>query len=45
MKQLVQLQENANKFAELNTELIFVFREEKEGVDGLKKIQQRTKTQ
>lgn len=44
MKQLVQLQEHADKFKALNTELVFVFREEAEGVKGLKKIRDRTKT-
>lgn len=44
MKQLVQLQKRADEFKALNTEVIFVFREEKEGVDGLKKIKQGTKT-
>ena len=42
MRQLVQLQEQADTFEKLNTELIFVFREE--GVDGLKKIRDKTKT-
>ena len=44
MKQLVELQKEADRFAALNTELIFVFREEREGVEGLKKIQERTKS-
>lgn len=44
MRQLVQLQKQASDFKALNTELIFVFREEKEGADGLKKIKARTKT-
>jgi len=44
MRQLVQLQEQADTFEKLNTELIFVFREEREGVDGLKKIRNKTKT-
>jgi len=44
MKQLVQLQKEADAFKELNTEMIFIFREEKEGPAGLKKIQERTKT-
>ncbi len=39
MRQLVQLQESAAEFKKMNTELVFVFREESEGVDGLKKIQ------
>ena len=41
MKQLVQLQEHAEEFKELNAELIFVYREETEGVDGLKKIKDK----
>lgn len=44
MRQLVQLNENAEEFRKLNAELVFVFREEREGVDGLKKIKERTKT-
>ena len=44
MRQLVQLQKQANDFKALNTELIFVFREESDGADGLKKIKQKTKT-
>ena len=44
MKQLVQLQKRADEFTALNAEVIFVYREEKEGVDGLKKIEQGTKT-
>lgn len=44
MRQLVQLQEQASEFKALNTELIFVFREEKEGVEGLKKIKQKSMT-
>ena len=44
MKQLVQLQQHADEFKALNTELVFVFREEKEGSDGLKRIRDRTKT-
>lgn len=44
MRQLVQLQQNAAEFKKLNTELIFVFREESEGINGLKKIKGKTKT-
>ncbi len=44
MKQLVQLQEQADGFKALDTELIFVFREEKDGGDGLKKIKVLTET-
>lgn len=44
MRQLVELQKNKQQFKELNAEVIIVFREEKEGVDGLKKIKTRTKT-
>ncbi|MCP4787176.1 MAG: redoxin domain-containing protein [Fuerstiella sp.] len=44
MRQLVQLQKQADEFKALNTEMIFVFREEKSGVDGLKKIMDGTKT-
>lgn len=45
MRQLVQLQENAKQFADLNAELVFVFREEQEGTAGLQKILDRTKTE
>jgi peroxiredoxin len=41
MRQLVQLQQHAEEFKDLNAELIFVFREEREGVDGLKKIKEK----
>ena len=41
MKQLVQLKERETEFKALNAELLFVFREESEGVDGLKKIKQK----
>lgn len=44
MRQLVQLQKQASDFKTLNTELIFVFREESEGPAGLKKIKAKTKT-
>jgi peroxiredoxin len=44
MKQLVELQKQDNEFKKLDAELIFVFREEKEGVDGLKKIKDKQKT-
>ncbi|HIE97388.1 MAG TPA: redoxin domain-containing protein [Planctomycetes bacterium] len=44
MRQLVQLQKQADEFKALNTEMIFVFREEQSGVDGLKKIKEKTKT-
>ena len=41
MKQLVQLKGHAETFKSLNAELLFVFREESEGVEGLKKIKQK----
>ena len=41
MKQLVQLQMQAEEFKNLNAELIFVFREEADGVDGLEKIKEK----
>lgn len=44
MRQLVELQKQAEQFKKLNAELIFVFREEREGVKGLAKIRARTKT-
>lgn len=44
MKQLGELQGHAKAFEALDAELIFVFREEREGVEGLKKIQKRFPT-
>ena len=44
MKQLVQLQQHADEFKKLNAEMLFVFREEQEGVDGLKKIKAKHNT-
>lgn len=44
MRQLVQLQQHVDDFKELNAELIFVFREESEGVEGLKKIKEKHDT-
>ena len=43
MRQLVQLQKHADDFKDLNAEMIFVFREESEGVEGLKKITEAQK--
>ena len=44
MRQLVQLQQQANEFKALNAEMIFIFREEADGPAGLKKIEEKTKT-
>lgn len=44
MRQLVELQRHADEFKALGAELVFVFREEADGVDGLKKIRERSKT-
>ena len=44
MRQLVQLQTEADQFKALNAELVFVFREESKGVAGLKQIKQKHKT-
>lgn len=44
MRQLVELQKHAEDFKKLNTELVVVFREEAEGVAGLKKIKSKTRT-
>ena len=44
MAQLVQLQKQSEEFQKLNAELIFVFREERQGVEGLKMIKDRSKT-
>lgn len=38
------MQKHASEFKDLNTELIFVYREESEGVAGLKKIQSKVDT-
>ena len=43
MRQLVQLNESAERFDELGVEVIAVFREEKAGVAGLRKIVDRQK--
>ena len=44
MRQLVELKSNgAKQFEELGVEVVAVFREEKEGIGGLKKIKARTK--
>ena len=44
MKQLGELQKNgAQQFKELGVEVVAVFREEREGIAGLKKIKNRTK--
>ena len=44
MQQLVELQKHAETFQRLNTEVVFVFREESLGVDGLKKMKVKHKT-
>ncbi|MFN3191878.1 MAG: peroxiredoxin family protein [Aureliella sp.] len=44
MRQLGELQGQAEEFKKLDAELIFVFREEQKGVEGLKMIQQRIPT-
>lgn len=44
MTQLVELGKNKEKFAKAGTEIIAVFREEAKGVDGLKKIKEKTGT-
>lgn len=44
MAQLVKLQERANEFKAAKTEVIVIFREEKDGVEGLKKSQARSKS-
>ena len=43
MAQLVELQKRSDEFDKLDAELIFVFREEQEGVEGLKKIRDKYK--
>ena len=42
MAQLVKLQERADEFKAANTEVIVVFREERDGVEGLKKSKDRS---
>ena len=42
MKQLVELQKNYAKFKSLKTEVIAVFREEEEGVEGLETSKKNT---
>ena len=44
MRQLVQLKQKEAEFKKLKTELVFVFREEKKQVEGLKAIQAKRKT-
>ncbi len=44
MRQLVELQKQAEDFKKLDAELIFVFREEAKGVEGLKIIAKRIPT-
>lgn len=41
MAQLVELKKHASEFEKLNAEMVFVFREESEGVEGLKKIKEK----
>lgn len=43
MRQLGELKRNADKFKAANAEIIAIFREEKDGLDGLKKIKEKTK--
>lgn len=38
------MQKYTNRFEELNAELIFIYREESEGADGLKKIKDQVDT-
>ncbi len=44
MRQLVELHKRAADFEKMDAELIFVFREEAKGVDGLKAIHARVET-
>lgn len=44
MRQLGELQKHADEFKNLNAEMLFVFREETEGVEGLKKIKDKHQT-
>ena len=41
MNQLVELKKDADAFKSLNAEVLVVFREESEGVEGLKKIKRQ----
>ena len=45
MRQLVELQKSYPKFKESKTEIIAVFREEEEGVEGLKKSKKNVKAE
>ena len=45
MRQLGELQKHADEFKQLNAELIFIFREEDQGIEGLEKIRDRHKTE
>jgi len=45
MKQLVQLQQQYHEFQSAGCEIIAVFREEKDGKDGLKKSLERTRAE
>lgn len=44
MGQLVQLQKHARDIDQLNADVYVIFREEREGIDGLRKIRERTDT-
>jgi|GEM_PF-648612 len=44
MGHLIQLQKHASTFDELNADVLVIFREERSGTDGLKKIKAKTKT-
>lgn len=45
MRQLGELQKHAEDFKKLDAELIFVFREESKGVEGLETIRDQHKTE
>ena len=44
LRQLIEFRRNAEAFTEANAEILFVFREESKGIDGLKAIQARAKS-
>ena len=45
MRQLGELNKNADKFKEMNVEVIAIFRKEAEGIEGLQKVRDKTKVE
>lgn len=44
LRQLIEFRRNVEQFEQADAEIIFVFREESKGIDGLKAFQARSKT-